>query len=310
MVERLTVGLVGCGHWGRHILRDLLSLGCVVPVATKSEESRRNAFEGGASIIVDRLEELPELDAVVVATPSATHASVIEAVLQRGVPVYTEKPLACDPESASRLAQAAPERLFVMDKWRYHPGVEMLARIAREKELGPVLGLRTTRAQWGNPHSDVDITWILAPHDLSIALEILGKVPVPHCAVAETIGGEVTGLVGFLGDDPWMVLEVSSRFPEYRREIRLHCRDGVAILNDGYTEHLSVLRAQCSPGFEATEPELRRISNELPLLRELRAFVEHLKGGPPPRSSAAEGALIVRTIADLKTLARLHEGAH
>ena len=261
-------------------------------------------------MIVDGLEELPELDGVVVATPSVTHASVIEALLQLGVPIYTEKPLSCDPESASRLAEAAPERLFVMDKWRYHPGVEMLARIAREKELGPVIGLRTTRAQWGNPHSDADIAWILAPHDLSIALEVLGRVPAARSAVAETIGGVVTGLVGFLGDEPWMVLEVSSRFPEYRREIRLHCRDGVAILNDGYSETLSVLRAQGLPRFEATQPELRRISNELPLLRELRAFVEHLKGGPPPRSSAAEGALIVRTIADLKTLAGLHEGTH
>ncbi len=308
MVEPVRVGLVGCGRWGRHILRDLLSLGCIVAVATKSEESRRYASEGGASMIVDGIEELPELDGVVVATPTVTHAAVIEALLERGVPVYTEKPLTCDPESASRLAEAAPERLFVMDKWRYHPGVEMLARIARDKDLGPVLGLRTTRAQWGNPHADVDIAWILAPHDLSIALEVLGRVPSARNAVAETIDGEVTGLVGFLGDEPWMVLEVSSRFPEYRREIRLHCRDGVAILNDGYSEHLSVVRAQGS-GSHPPEPELRHISNELPLLRELRAFVEHLKGGPPPRSSAAEGALIVRTIADLRALAGLHEGA-
>jgi hypothetical protein len=41
------------------------------------------------------------------------------------------------------------------------------------------------------------------------------------------------------------------------------------------------------------------------LLRELRTFVEHLQGGPPPRSSAAEGALVVSAIADLRSLAGL-----
>ncbi|MCA1636101.1 MAG: Gfo/Idh/MocA family oxidoreductase [Acidobacteria bacterium] len=124
MAERLTVGLVGCGRWGRHILRDLVSLGCDVLVATKSAESRKYASERGASLIVDEHEQLPELDGVVVATPTDTHAAVLEAVLERGVPVYSEKPLTCDAESAARLASAAPERLFVMDKWRYHPGIE------------------------------------------------------------------------------------------------------------------------------------------------------------------------------------------
>ena len=47
------------------------------------------------------------------------------------------------------------------------------------------------------------------------------------------------------------------------------------------------------------------MSPELPLLRELRAFLDHLDGGPPPRSSAAEGAAIVRTISELRLLAGL-----
>ena len=47
------------------------------------------------------------------------------------------------------------------------------------------------------------------------------------------------------------------------------------------------------------------VSTELPLLRELRAFVEHLRGGPPPRSSAAEGAAVVEAVARLRELAGL-----
>jgi hypothetical protein len=52
--------------------------------------------------------------------------------------------------------------------------------------------------------------------------------------------------------------------------------------------------------------ERRPISIELPLQRELRAVLDHLRGGPPPRSSAAEGARIVARIAQLHALAAAH----
>jgi predicted dehydrogenase len=286
---------VGCGSWGRYILRDLLSLACSVSVVARSPESRARAE--GADTIVGSVAELPEVDAIVIATPTTTHATVIEQALERGVPVFVEKPLTNDVAAADRLAAAAGERLFVMDKWRYHPGVELLRDLARDGSLGAVRGLLTTRIGWGNPHDDVDAAWVLAPHDLSIALEILGELPGARAAVADLSGDDVQGLVGLLGERPWHRLEISVRWPERRREVQLVCEEGVALLADGYSDHVLVHRD------DADEPERREIATELPLLRELRAFVEHLRGGPPPRSSAAEGALVVRRIAELRALA-------
>jgi predicted dehydrogenase len=192
-----------------------------------------------------------------------------------------------------------------MDKWRYHPGIELLGAIAQDGELGRVIGLRTTRNGWGTSHRDVDAIWTLAPHDLAIGLEILGTLPQPRTAVADTSNGYAAGLVGMLGDAPWQALEVSVRAIEHRREITLICENGVAVLPDGYEDRVQVAR---SPDFHDTrspEPEQRPISTEFPLLRELRTFVEHLGGGPPPRSSAAEGAAIVRIVSKLRGLAGL-----
>lgn len=309
MTNRPSVGLIGCGRWGRLILRDLLSLGCDVTVVSSSEAGRQNALEGGATKIVEYVGHLPSVSGVVVATPTSTHAEVIESLLELNVPIFTEKPLTADRESAMRLARQAPERLFVMDKWRYHAGVERLRDIAHAEELGPVHGLRTTRAQWGNPHSDVDISWVLMPHDLAIALEVFGKIPKPRHAFAEQTNGRVTSLLAILGgeteglDEPWLVVEVSSRHPRHRREVRLHCRDGVATLDDAYSPGIQVTHSRNLSDGQAPESELRPVSQELPLLRELRTFIEHLQGGPAPRSSAAEGALVVSTIADLHSLA-------
>jgi predicted dehydrogenase len=304
--ERLQVGLVGCGSWGTHILRDLIALGCEVTVVARSERSTAAAVKGGAAKVVRQASYLPAVQGVVVATPTTTHVGITEELLERDVPVFVEKPLADDPAAADRLAAVAPDRVFVMDKWRYHPGVELLGEIARSGELGRVVGLRTTRVGWGNRH-DVDPVWVLAPHDLAIGLEILGSLPAPRSAVAESLNGYAAGLIGVLGDEPWLALEVSARAVDRRREVILSCEHGVAVLGGGYSDHVQIARVDDPADMTLPEPERRAISTELPLLRELRAFVEHLEGGPPPRSSAREGAAIVRAIADLRALAGLSQ---
>jgi len=297
----VVVGLVGCGRWGRHILRDLVALGCEVHVVARSEESRSRAREVGAAAIVPDVESLPALDGAVVATTTSTHAAVIEQLLEREVPVFTEKPLSDDAAAAARLAERAPDRLFVMDKWRYHAGVRELATIAREERLGRVSRVITIRIGWGNPHDDVDPVWVLAPHDLSIALEVMGALPEPRSATAQMLDGRIVGLSAVLASDGWwQTLEVSARSPARTRRVELQCEDGVAVLGGGWDEHVAIFR-----GGEMDAPEETRIETpgELPLLAELRAFVEHLGGGPPPKSSAADGAAIVSTLAELRRLA-------
>lgn len=300
------VGLAGCGRWGRHILRDLRSLGCEVPVVARSEASQERAREGGAAEIVGEVASLEGVDGVVIATPTSTHAEVVEEALDLDVPVYVEKPLTADLASARGLAAAAPDRLFVMDKWRYHPGVRELARIARSGELGEVVGIHSRRVTLGHRYSDVDTVWIHAPHDLAIALEILGEVPPPRQAVPELVGGELSGLTAILGEAPWVVIEVSTLAPAHRRELRLVCEGGVAQLDGGYAESVVVGRAGA---IDAESVEHRAVAGEMPLLAELRAFVEYLQGGPPPLSPAGDAVAVVEAVESMIALARSGEVA-
>jgi predicted dehydrogenase len=308
VVPDLRVGLVGCGRWGRHILRDLVSLGARVTVVLPSDRHRSVAIEGGAEAVVGTVDELPEVAGVVVATPTTTHATVIRSLLPRDVPIFVEKPMTDNAEVAQALATAGNGRLFVMHKWRYHPGIEALAAIAARGELGETVGLRCTRIGWGNPHADVDGVWLLAPHDLSIALEVLGHIPTPQCALAEQVGGSVTGVVALLGARPWLAMEVSTASGVERREIRLIGSQGIATLTDAYSDRIVVTRAKDRAG-STRHDEVRIVSTELPLLRELRAFLLHLQGGPPPRSNAADGAAEVRAVADIRRLAGLPEAS-
>jgi predicted dehydrogenase len=250
-------------------------------------------------MVVADVSALRDVDGIVVATPTSTHAEVVEAALGHGVPVFVEKPLCADAAQAVRLSELGQDRLFVMDKWRYHPGVLELAAIARSERLGPVVGLATRRAGWGHKYDDVDSAWILAPHDLTIALEILGRVPQPVRAVGLASGNDVVHLEATLEAGPaWHTLVVSSRTPEYRRSVELLCADGTASLAGGWDTHVTIVRAGAANG----DAERVETPGELPLLAELRMFVEHLGGGPAPRSSAREGADVVGVIERLRTL--------
>jgi predicted dehydrogenase len=195
-----------------------------------------------------------------------------------------------------------------MHKWRYHPGIEALRDIARSQELGPVVSIRTFRLGWANPHSDVDASWILMPHDLSIALEILGYVPDPVFASAEYFNSELTGLLGILGECPRLVAEVSARSATPLRSISVGFRDGTATLEDSYSRCIQVRRALSDRARPDDPVESRPIPAEMPLERELRAFLGFLEGGPPPKTSAAESVRIVEVISRLRQLADVQGG--
>jgi hypothetical protein len=101
--------------------------------------------------------------------------------------------------------------------------------------------------------------------------------------------------VATLGGPPWVHLELSCVAPAHRRELRMICDGGVAILDGGWAEEVIV-----TP--EGGPQERRPIPGELPLLSELSAFAAHLRGGRPPKSDAREGAAIVRCITQLGEL--------
>jgi predicted dehydrogenase len=288
--------LVGCGRWGRNILRDLAIIGQPTIVVDPSPEAL-DAAAPLARATRGRLDIHEHVAGVIIATPAMDHVTMIEQVAQLQVPIFVEKPLATRIEHAERAVALTGNRLFVMDKWRYHPGIEALGALARSGELGPVRAIRTWRLGWGHSHEDADPIWTLLPHDLSIVREILGVVPPAVNAMAERGTDRVWGMTARLGPDPMCVLEVSARRPEYRRRIEVVFDTAIAVL-DGARHTLIEIRS---------DDGQRTISvgDEPPLRRELEAFVSYLDGGSPPKSSGRDGVEVVRRISELRRLAGL-----
>ena len=270
-------------------------------VVARSAESRSRAEHHGADTIVGDVGGLPAVAAFYIASTIASHASVIESVIDRGVPVFCEKPLTGDAASARSLAQRAGGRLFVLDKWRYHPGIVEIARIARSGELGPIVGLSTRRLGWGNAHPDATATWVLGPHDLSIGLEVLGRVLPLRSAVADSLDGRLSGWLAHLADaSAWQAIEISERSTDRKRSVRVLCRDGGLDLADTFADHVAVWRLPVGVTSGPLDVERRPISTEWPLRLMLADTLRFLDGGPAPKTPARDAVAVVERLAEIE----------
>ena len=293
------IGAIGCGHWGRNIVRDLVALGAEVHVADSSVDARARAESLGAAVVAT-IDELPPCRGYVVATPAETHHDVVRHLVSTTpVPIFVEKP-PCDGLHAVRaLAADGADRLFVMHKWRYHSGVRALRDLARDGAVGTPLRLETTRTGPEALPPGIDVTWHLAVHDLSIALEILGSVPEAR----EADGGSTDeGRIGWCeatlatGAGVEHRLTVAAGQADRRRDVRLVGSEGSVLLADARDDHVEIERA----GRREKHP----IADAMPLECELRVFLAYLDGGPAPRSTIGEALAVCEQVARIDALVR------
>jgi predicted dehydrogenase len=294
----------GCGKWGVNVLRDLTELGAEVTVLARSQATADRARAGGAAVVF-AVEDAGAVDGIVVVTPAGHHAEAIRVSASLGSPIFCEKPLVTDPSVIEELSDLCGDRLFVMHKWRWHPGVERLAGLAADGALGEVRGVRSTRLDWGSFHPGVDALDTALSHDLSIGYGILGSIP-PVAAAGGTADPRVPGgwseasVLFADAEGPRLAVEVSSVSAHPLRRVEVTGTVGSAVLPEPEADAVELL---VHDGDLERTPHLERIplEREWPLLRELRDFVAHCEGGPPPRVTAEEGFAVVRAIADVRS---------
>ncbi len=290
------MGLAGCGNWGKNILRDLLSLGCVVRVADPDPGARSRAVSAGAAATCADPDQLPECDGYVVAVPIPLLAPVSARLLPRDRPVFAEKTLCLSLDSADRLAKLGGEtRLFAMHKWRYHPGVDALRAVGAAGDLGELQELRLDRHAWVPDFHGGDVFWTQVVHDLTIARHVLGHLPPVAAAWARLEDGLPVGVLGVLEDRIRVVISTTARHPVARSSASLFGSLGSAALTDPYARGILV---RGSGGAREIA-----VDTTFPLLLELREFVEHMNGGPPPRCPLSEARAMTTALLELRRAA-------
>ena len=186
----IRVAVLGVGRWGVHFVRNFLQhpqteLVAVVDSYEDNLIRCREKFDLDTSKVLlttvwEKVKQLSNLDAVVVATPATTHYSMIKDALLSGYHVLAEKPLTLDPTECLELTQIAASKnlqLLVDHTYLFNSTVTKGQEVIALKELGNLRYGYATRTHLSPVRQDVDALWDLAIHDIAIFNYWLGETP-------------------------------------------------------------------------------------------------------------------------------------
>jgi predicted dehydrogenase len=186
------IAVVGCGAWGKNLVRNFHALGALGAVVDPLETARdrARAIANGVSIETDVAQVLDDdrIDGVAIATPAETHVALCLAALERGKDVFCEKPLALELGDGARVtdrADAFARILMVGHILEYHPAIVQLHALVADGRLGEIRHVHASRLHLGVARREGNVLWALAPHDLAVVLRLFGALPI----AVSTTGG-------------------------------------------------------------------------------------------------------------------------
>lgn len=309
MAEHLRIGVVGTGGMGRHHVRLLQALPGAELVGVydrQPEVAETVAAEHGARVFADLDGLAAECEAVVLAVPTVEHAALGCPLLERGLHLLVEKPIAASLAESDRLlaaAEAAGRVLAVGHVEFYNPAVQALLAVGAEPRFVEVqrLAVFTPRSL------DVDVVLDLMIHDLQV-LHALDPSPVaevratgiavlsPRIDIANARVALASGCVANL---------TASRVSAERvRKLRAFLASRYYSL-DYHAQEIRGYRLSEDGGRRAIVPDDLPVERAEPLRRELEAFVAACRDGGGPLVSGREGRQALATaLAVVEAIAR------
>lgn len=311
-MKKHNVAVIGCGLWGKNIVRNFYNLNALNTVCDLDTENlnRLSAEYENVNFTTDFQSVLnnPEIEAVAVVTPSHTHFKVVSMALNAGKHVYVEKPISTVAKEAKELMEMAEEKnltLMVGHLLLYHPAVNRLKMLVNEGALGEITYVQSDRLNINYFKNDRSVMWDLAPHDLSMTSYILGKAPL---RVISAVGAssdrnnimDIThvtveyegGIIGQISDS-WI-------HPVKRVNLLVRGTKATAIFDDTLSQNKLQIFDQTTPGVSKQE-SLDFIEIE-PLKLECQHFLNCIEQGTKPRSDGLNGYQVVSILEEAEQI--------
>ncbi len=300
------VAVIGCGLWGRNIVRNFYNLGALHSVCDLDEENLKMIKELYDGVNISRnFDEIlanPEIKALCVVTPSHTHFKLVKKAILAHKHVYVEKPISTSAEEAKELKELAEKmdvKLLVGHLLLYHPAVNRLKMLISEGILGDVKYVQSDRLNINYFKNDRSVMWDLAPHDVSMIAHVTGKAPLKVlnavgvasefeniCDITHLTIQFEDGVVGHVSDS-WI-------HPQKRVCLLVRGTKATAILDDTLPE--GKLKVFDNKKNAQKDIEIFDYLEIEPLKLECQHFLNCIEHDKTPRSDGENGYMIVKIL--------------
>jgi len=328
----IRVGLVGAGHWGPNLIRNLHNRVASEVVWVADRDARRleqvrqrfpdvKLTDDAAVVLGDG-----RVDAVVIATPTGTHYALTKAALLAGKHVFVEKPITADVAQGEELVELAARTdrvLLVGHVFLYNGGVRRVKAYLGDDHLGRVYYVSMVRTNLGPIRVDVNAAWDLASHDISIANYWLDATPVTVSAVGGSwinpgVDDAMFATLRYPGD-VLVNLHVSWLNPRKTRDITvvgdrrmltlddMNLQEPIRIYDKGVSEGQPAFVdsfAAFRTGIREGDVVLPKVSLGEPLKAECDHFLDCIVKGLKPLTGAADAVEVVRALSALQRSAK------
>lgn len=308
------IAVIGCGYWGKNIIRDVYQMGRLGYVCDSDREALDKVRTGlnGVEFVTDYRDLLVNkgIRGVIIATPAVTHYRLALEFLNADKNVFVEKPIAIEVKEAETLVSVARKRqlrLMVGHILHFHPAVKKLKDIVFSGQLGRLHYLFSNRLNIGKIRTEENILWSFAPHDISLLLSIVQDEPVEVIACGNTY------LQHYVEDVTLTYLKfkngihahifVSWLNPFKEQKFVVVGEDGMLVFDDtSKDEKLSLYRHNIHwergyiPVVEKAEREIIPVEDIEPLKEECKQFLRCIDEGVDSITSGEEGLRVLRVL--------------
>ncbi len=306
------IAVIGCGRWGKNIVRNLSSLGALVAIVESNQETNSKiSTEYGVQSFssLDELIASKTADAVAIATPSETHAEVAIRAMEAGLDVFVEKPMAIRLRDGQRMLELSRESgrvLMVGHLLEYHGAVLKLKEMVDDGSLGKIEYVYSNRLNMGRVRQEENALWSFAPHDIAVLLLLVGEMPIQVTATGgaylqpNIADVTVTNLLfdgGLRGH-----IFVSWLHPFKEQKLVVTGTKGMVVFNDVQATKKLLYYDR---GIENIEGEVvaHRVEGvpieydeSEPLRAEFEHFIECIRTRATPRTDALEGLRVLSVL--------------
>lgn len=315
------VAVIGCGAWGKNLIRNFAQLGALAAVCDR-DPAKAKTFASDHGVIAlteEKIYSHPEIDGVVIASLAPLHAHQAEQALRSGKHVYVEKPIALSTHDAKKLcdlAKANNRILMVGHILNYHSAFITLKE--KLNELGPLKHIYANRLGLGRFRHPESVLWDLASHDVSLILSLTEEMPKSVSATWQAyLGPQMPASALLTLTFPKGLtahIHASWLSPFKEQKLVVIGENGIAVFDDRkpWAEKLQISKDcfRFVDGYpqanNAAQGENISILESEPLKNECLHFLACIQNGKEPLTSGLEGLRVTEILEKAEN--SLHKG--